>query len=271
MDKKSGSLDFGWNAASGLLTKVYRRFYKKNPSELDNDIRNLFDHIKEYGKFKSLDVTGSDVETAVKNYIFSDDNKGGNEGGKFFPDISSIVNELRYVIMHRKKMQGEEIADKMVSFDENKNMVTIPIKGTPLERWFKEDSIEALGSAGSKCSDCFDTGTIRFYYIKGHAHHVFAAKEWLDLSDKDEAKASMFTCAICYCDHCELGRLIYTRFQQNDLRPPLYSTILTLVGNRKKRKKERDIVREIEDGGEQGDMLHSLDEEGAAIDPETRL
>ena len=81
----------------------------------------------------------------------------------------------------------------------------------------------------------------------------------------------MFTCAICYCDHCELGRLIYTRFQQNDLRPPLYSTILTLVGNRKKRKKERDIVREIEDGGEQGDMLHSLDEECAAIDPETRL
>jgi hypothetical protein len=271
MDKKSASLDFGWNAASSLLTKVYRRFYKKNLSELDNDIRTLFDHIKEYGEFKSLEVTGTDVEIAVKNYIFNDDPVGGSEGGTFFPDISAIVKELKYVIIQRKKVQGEEINNKRISFDENKTMVTIPLKGTPVEKWFSGDSIEVMGSAGSKCNECFDAGTIRFYYIKGHAYHVFTAKEWIDLCDKDEAKAFLFTCALCYCDHCSLGRLIYSRFQQNTIKPPRYSTILKLVEHRKEKKKERDVAKEIEDGGEQGDLLRSLKEEGVAVDPETRL
>ena len=54
MGKKS--LGFGWNDAAALLTKTYKRFYRKNPRELDDEIADLFYHLKEYKSFKAEDA-----------------------------------------------------------------------------------------------------------------------------------------------------------------------------------------------------------------------
>ena len=66
-------VDFGWSSASTLLNQVYRRFYRKNPKDLSAEIVQLFDQVKDYGEYKALEITGDDVEKAVKNYIYNDD------------------------------------------------------------------------------------------------------------------------------------------------------------------------------------------------------
>ncbi len=269
MGKKS--LGFGWNDAAALLTKTYKRFYRKNPRELDDEIADLFYHLKEYKSFKA-DISGDDVTTAIKNYIYNDEYDDHNESGKYFPDISTIARELRYVVNGKKRMQSEELKGKMLSFEDDRPMVTVSVVGTPLEEWFNEKEFEAIAMEGSKCMDCYDKGLVRFYYIKDRPYHVFTAKEWIKLYDRDQAKADMFTCGMCYCDHCELGRLMYVKYHHNIMKPPLLSTIMQLVDNRKKRKKEIEIQQSIIEGGEQGDLLQTSGEwSGEAIDPETRL
>ena len=248
------SVDFGWSSASTLLTQVYRRFYRKNPKDLSAEITQLFDQIKDYGKYKALEVTGGDVEKAIKNYIYNDD-INSDENGKFFPNLSDILAEVRYVISARKRREDKEVGDTKASFDDSRPSVEISLDGTAMQDFLpKLKSVHVIDTSNSKCPYCRDNGWVRFYYIPDRPHHVFSGEEWMKLHDRDQVKASMFKCSICYCENCELGRLMYRKFEQNEIRPPRMRDIERLVALRIKKKKEMDVEKSISEAS-QGDLL----------------
>ena len=262
MGKKSVSLDFGWNAANTILMQVYRRFYRKNPQDLTREIGELFDQVKEYAAYRSLTMTGEDVENAVKNYIYSDLSENDDKG-KFFPDLNTIVAELNFVLKRKRSDHHEEIQEARLSFDE-KPYKEVPVRGTPVQQFLpKVDVAYVYDTSDAKCSFCRDNGRIRFYYIPRKPDHVFLGDEWIKLHDKDEVKASMFRCQECYCDKCQLGRLMWSKYVDNGkLAPPKLGDIARLVDLRKERRKKRQIDKEVADAGEQGSM--EFEEEEAA-------
>ena len=271
MGKESLGIGFGWNAASTILTQVYSRFYRKNPQDLQREIGELFDQIREYANYRSLTVTGDDVEGAVKNYIYSDLSEN-DEKGKFFPDLNTIVSELNFVLNRKRSNHHKEIEDTRLSF-EDKPHKEVSIKGSPVAQFLPNiDKFFVYDTSDAKCLTCKDRGRIRFYFVPRKPDHVFLGDEWLKLFDKDQAKAEMFRCHDCYCDHCQLGRLMWSKYIDNGkFAPPKLKEIERLVEQRKLRKQQRDIERAIDDGGEQGDLLRHPGECAEAIDPETRM
>jgi len=251
-------VDFGWSSASTLLNQVYRRFYKKNPKDLSAEIVQLFDQVKDYGKYKALDITGDDVEKAVKNYIYNDD-INSTENGKFFPNLSDILAEVRYVVSARKRREDKEVGETKASFEDSRPYIEVSLEGTPMQDFLpKLKSVNVIDTSGSKCPSCRDNGWVRFYYIPDRPHHVFSGEEWMKLHDRDQVKASMFKCSICYCEDCELGRLMYRKFEHNDIRPPKMRDIERLVEFRIKKKKEMDVARSIEEAS-QGHLFINTD------------
>ena len=254
----SKGVDFGWSSASTLLTQVYRRFYRKNPKDLAVEITQLFDQIKDYGQHKSVEITGGDVEKAVKNYCYNDD-IDSDDNGKFFPNLSDILVEVRYVVSMRKKREAKDVVDTKASFDDSRPYVEVSLKGTPLEEFLpKLNTIEVIDTSNSKCSYCRDNGWIRFYYIPDRPHHVFSGEEWIKLHDRDKVKASMFKCSICYCEDCELGRLMYRKFEHNEIRPPKVRDIERLIDIRIQKKKQMDIEKSLSEAS-QGHLFINTD------------
>ena len=266
MGKESVSLDFGWNAANTMLTQVYRRFYRKNPQELTREIGELFNQIRDYADHRSITVTGDDVESAIKNYIYSDLSENDDQG-KFFPDLNTIVSEINFVHSRKRSDHHEEIQEARLSFDD-KPFMEVPVKGTPMEQYLpKLDVAYVFDTSESKCSFCRDNGRIRFYYIPKKPDHVFLDDEWIKLHDKDIAKAYMFRCNECYCDRCKLGRLMWSKYIDNSkFAPPKLGEIERLVVKRKERKKQRQIEKEIGDAGEQGSIDFEEEEQSYGFD-----
>lgn len=264
MGKKSVSL--GWNAASTMLSQVYRRFYRKNPQDLNRDIGELFDQIRGYADHRSITVTGEDVENAVKNYIYSDLAEHDDQG-KFFPDLNTIVAEINFVQNRNRTKHHSGIEEARLSFDEQP-FKEVAVKGTPMEKFFpKLDVAYVYDTSNAKCSTCKDNGRVRFYYVPKKPEHVFLGDEWLELHDRDIVKAEMFRCSECYCDQCSLGRLMWSKYRDNgNQAPPKLSEIIKLVELRKKRKKQRDIDRSIDDAGEQGEMDFEEEEASYGFD-----